>query len=85
MFCCNIRCHCNKTLGIIGLGRVGAIVADRAQGLKMNVIAHDPFISPDVAEQLGITLVPLDEIYEKADFITVHSPLSKETRNLVDA
>lgn len=77
--------YCNKTLGIIGLGRVGAIVADRAQGLKMNVIAHDPFISPDVAEQLGITLVPLDEIYEKADFITVHSPLSKETRNLVDA
>jgi D-3-phosphoglycerate dehydrogenase / 2-oxoglutarate reductase len=75
---------CNKTLGIIGLGRVGAIVADRAQGLKMSVIAHDPFISPDVAEQLGITLVSLDEIYKKSDFITVHSPLSKETKNLLD-
>ncbi|NTW76612.1 MAG: phosphoglycerate dehydrogenase, partial [Syntrophaceae bacterium] len=49
--------YCNKTLGIIGLGRVGTIVADRAHGLKMNVIAHDPFISPDVAEQMGITLV----------------------------
>ena len=76
--------YCNKTLGVIGLGRVGSIVADRAHGLKMNVIAHDPFISPDVAEQMGIALASLDEIYEKADFITVHSPLSKETRNLVD-
>ena len=77
--------YCNKTLGIIGLGRVGQIVADRAQGLKMNVIAHDPFISPDVAEQLGITLTSLDAIFEQSDFITVHSPLSKETKNLIDS
>jgi D-3-phosphoglycerate dehydrogenase len=77
--------YCNKTLGIIGLGRVGSIVADRAQGLKMNVIAHDPFISPTVAEQMGITLMPLDNIYMQADFITVHSPLSKETKNLIDS
>jgi len=77
--------YCNKTLGIIGLGRVGSIVADRAKGLKMNVIAHDPFISPDLAAQQGITLAALDEIYEKSDFITVHSPLSKETKNLIDA
>ncbi|HOW56947.1 MAG TPA: phosphoglycerate dehydrogenase [Smithellaceae bacterium] len=77
--------YCGKTLGIIGLGRVGAIVADRAQGLKMNVIAYDPFISPDVAEQLGIPLVSLDDIYAKADFITIHSSLSKETKNLVEA
>jgi D-3-phosphoglycerate dehydrogenase len=77
--------YCNKTLGIIGLGRVGAIVADRAQGLKMNVIAHDPFIAPEVAGKMGIPLVTLDEIYASADFITVHSALSKETNNLIDA
>ena len=77
--------YCDKTLGIIGLGRVGAVVADRAKGLKMNVIAHDPFISPEVAEQMGVKLVSLDEIYANSDFITVHSPLSPETRNLVNA
>ena len=69
--------YCSKTLGIIGIGRVGTIVADRAHGLKMNVIAHDPFISPEVATQLGVTLVSLDELYEQADFITIHSPLSR--------
>jgi len=77
--------YCGKTLGIVGLGRVGTIVGDRAKGLKMNVIAHDPFISPEIAAQMGVELVSLDEIYEKSDFITVHSPLSKETRNLIDA
>jgi len=77
--------YCDKTLGIIGLGRVGAVVADRAKGLKMNVIAHDPFISPEVAEQMGVKLVSLNEIYANSDFITVHSPLSPETRNLVNA
>jgi D-3-phosphoglycerate dehydrogenase len=76
--------YCNKTLGVIGLGRVGAVVADRAIGLKMNVIAHDPFISPEVAQQMGVKMVSLDELYANADFITVHSPLSKETRNLVN-
>jgi D-3-phosphoglycerate dehydrogenase len=77
--------YCNKTLGVIGLGRVGAVVADRAKGLKMNVIAHDPFISPEIAEQMGIPLVSLNELYANADFITVHSPLMPETRNLVNA
>ncbi len=77
--------YCNKTLGIIGLGRVGAIVADRAIGLKMDVIACDPFISPKVAEQMGVKLVSMDELYAHADFITVHSPLMPETRNLVNA
>lgn len=76
--------YCNKTLGVIGLGRVGAVVADRAIGLKMNVIAHDPFISPEVAEQMGVKMVGLDELYANSDFITVHCPLSKETRNLVN-
>ncbi|MRR18154.1 MAG: phosphoglycerate dehydrogenase [Deltaproteobacteria bacterium] len=77
--------YCNKTLGIIGLGRVGAVVADRAIGLKMNVIAHDPFISPEVAEKMGVKMVGMDELYANSDFITVHSPLVPETRNLVDA
>jgi D-3-phosphoglycerate dehydrogenase len=77
--------YCNKTLGILGLGRVGAVVADRANGLKMKVIAHDPFISPDVAAQMDVTLMSLDDIYANSDFITVHSPLSKETKDLVNA
>ncbi len=77
--------YCNKTLGIIGLGRVGTVVADRAIGLKMTVIACDPFISPEVAEQMGVKLVSMDELYAHADFITVHSPLMPETKNLVNA
>ncbi len=76
--------YCNKTLGVIGLGKVGAVVADRAIGLKMNVIAHDPFISPDVAEKLGVTMVGLDELYANADFITVHSPLTQDTKHLIN-
>lgn len=76
---------CNKTLGIIGTGRVGSTVAERAQGLKMNVIAYDPFISPEAAAKLGITLATLDEIFAKSDFITVHTPLTKETQGIVNA
>src|SRR5512136_2115601 len=52
--------YCNKTLGIIGIGRIGTVVADRAKGLKMNVMAYDPFISPEAAEKMGITLASLD-------------------------
>ena len=77
--------YCNKTLGVIGLGRVGTVVADRAIGLKMNVIAHDPFISPQVAEKMGVKMVSMAELYANSDFITVHSPLAPETRNLVNA
>ena len=76
---------CNKTLGIVGTGRVGSTVANRAQGLKMNVIAYDPFMSPEAAEKMGITLVTLDELFAKADFITVHTPLTKETEGIVNA
>lgn len=76
---------CNKTLGIIGTGRVGSTVASRAQGLKMNVIAYDPFISPEVAEEMGITLATLDEIFTNSDFITVHTPLTKDTEGIVNA
>ena len=75
----------NKTLGIIGIGRVGTIVADRALGLRMNVVAYDPFISSEAAEKLGITLVTLDELLKKSDFITVHTPSTKETKGIINA
>ncbi|MCF8054483.1 MAG: phosphoglycerate dehydrogenase [Deltaproteobacteria bacterium] len=75
----------NKTLAIIGIGRVGSIVADRAQGLKMQVIAYDPFLTKESAEALGVSLVSLDELYARADFISIHSPATKETKNLLNA
>jgi D-3-phosphoglycerate dehydrogenase len=75
----------NKILGIIGIGRVGAIVADRALGLKMNVIAYDPFISPSAAEKIGIVLVSLEDLLKKSDFITVHTPSTKDTKGMINA
>jgi D-3-phosphoglycerate dehydrogenase len=74
-----------KTLGLIGAGNIGAIVADRAQGLKMKVVAFDPFLSPDRARDLGVEKVDLDTLLGRADFITVHTPLTDGTRNLIDA
>ena len=71
-----------KTLGIIGCGNIGAIVADRAHGLKMKVIAYDPFLSPERAVELGVERVALDELYARADFITLHTPLTEATRNI---
>jgi D-3-phosphoglycerate dehydrogenase len=73
----------NKTIGIVGTGRVGSI--DRARGLKMKVIAYDPFIAPEAAEKMGIVLASLDDIYAQADIITVHTPMTKETRGLINA
>jgi len=73
-----------KTLGLIGAGNIGSIVASRAQGLKMRVISYDPFLSPERAEDLGIEKVELDELYARADFITLHVPLTDTTRNLID-
>lgn len=73
-----------KTLGLIGAGNIGSIVASRAQGLKMRVIAYDPFLSPERAEDLGIEKVELDTLYARADFITLHVPLTDTTRNLID-
>ena len=73
-----------KTLGLIGAGNIGSIVASRAQGLKMRVVAYDPFLSPERAEDLGIEKVNLDELYARADFITLHVPLTDTTRNLID-
>lgn len=75
----------DKTLGIIGIGRVGSIVADRALGLKMHVMAYDPFMSPEGAEKLGISLVTLDELLAKSDFISIHTPLTKDTRGMINA
>ncbi|HET8921040.1 MAG TPA: phosphoglycerate dehydrogenase [Xanthobacteraceae bacterium] len=74
-----------KTLGIIGCGNVGSIVADRALGLKMKVIAYDPFLSADRALKLGVEKVDLDELWRRADFITLHTPLTEKTRNIVNA
>ncbi len=74
----------NKVLGIIGIGRIGRIVADRAKGLKMQVMAYDPFINPEVIETLGIRGATLDELLAQADYITVHTPLTPETRSLLN-
>ncbi len=75
----------NKTLGIVGVGKIGSIVAERAQGLKMNVIAYDPYLSEERANKLGIELVSLDELLAFSDFISIHVPLSQETRNMFNA
>jgi D-3-phosphoglycerate dehydrogenase len=75
----------NKTLGIIGLGNIGAHVAKMAQGMGMIVITYDPFLSEEKAKALGVKAVGLDELIKKADFITVHTPLTKETKGLINA
>ena len=75
----------NKTLGVIGCGNIGSIVADRAIGLKMKVIAFDPFLSPERALDLGVEKVELDDIFRRSDFITLHTPLTDKTRNIVNA
>jgi D-3-phosphoglycerate dehydrogenase len=74
-----------KTLGIVGCGNIGSIVANRAQGLKMRVIAFDPYLSPERAIEIGVEKVDLDELYRRADVISVHTPLTDSTRNLLDA
>ncbi|MCF6321942.1 MAG: phosphoglycerate dehydrogenase [Rhizobiaceae bacterium] len=75
----------NKTLGLIGCGNIGSNVAERAKGLKMKVVAFDPFLSQDRADTLGIEKVELDELFGRADFITLHVPLTDKTRNIIDA
>jgi D-3-phosphoglycerate dehydrogenase len=69
----------NKVLGVIGYGKIGSIVADRARGLKMNVIIHDPFVTPEQIEKAGFECVDLDALYARADYITVHVPKLKNT------
>ena len=72
-----------KTLGIIGLGRIGRGVASRARGLGMNIVAYDPFVAPEQARDLEIDVARLDEVFARADFLTVHTPLTAETRGIV--
>jgi D-3-phosphoglycerate dehydrogenase len=72
-----------KTLGLIGCGNIGSIVADRAHGLKMKVAAYDPFLSPERAVELGVDKVELDELLQRADFITLHTPLTDQTRGIL--
>ncbi len=74
-----------KTLGILGLGQIGRVVADRAKGLKMKVIATDPFVSKEAAQKLDVELVSFDELLARADFITLHVPRMKETVNMINA
>ncbi|SDW87375.1 phosphoglycerate dehydrogenase [Roseicitreum antarcticum] len=75
----------NKTLGVIGAGNIGGIVCDRALGLRMKVVAFDPFLSEERAKKLGVTKVDLDELLARADFITLHVPLTDKTRNILSA
>ncbi|MGH7893964.1 MAG: phosphoglycerate dehydrogenase, partial [Candidatus Binatia bacterium] len=74
---------CNKTLGIVGLGNIGTIVAERALGLRMKVIAYDPFVTAETAARIGVELVTLEEMYPRIDFLTIHTPLTSETRGLI--
>jgi D-3-phosphoglycerate dehydrogenase len=74
-----------KTLGVIGCGNIGSIVADRAIGLRMKVIAYDPYLSPERALDLGVEKVEIADLFRRADFITLHTPLTDKTRNIIDA
>ncbi len=74
-----------KTLGVVGIGNIGSVVVERCLAMKMRVIAFDPFISADAAARIGVTQVSLDELWPQADFISLHVPLTEQTRNLVNA
>ncbi len=74
-----------KTLGVVGCGNIGSIVADRALGLRMKVIAFDPFLSPERAKDIGVEKVELEELFRRADFVTLHTPLTDKTRHIIDA
>ncbi len=75
----------NKVLGVVGLGRIGSEVARRALGLSMKVIAYDPYLTRDAAERLGVESVELDDLFQRSDFISIHTPLTKDTKNFIDA
>ena len=74
----------NKTLGVVGIGSIGSQVAKRAQGFAMNVIAYDPFLSEEKAEAMGVEKVSLEELFRRSDFITIHTPITVETRNMIN-
>jgi D-3-phosphoglycerate dehydrogenase len=73
----------DKTLGIVGLGRIGKLVADRAKSFQMRLVAYDPFVAPDRARQMGVELLPLDQVIAEADFLTIHLPKTKDTAGLI--
>ncbi len=73
----------NQTLGIIGLGRIGSIMANRAQGMRMTVLAYDPYVSTDAAAKLGVDLVSAKKLFRQSDFISIHTPFTKETTGLL--
>jgi D-3-phosphoglycerate dehydrogenase len=75
----------DKVLGVVGLGNIGRIVADRAIGLKMRVVAYDPFVTEEAAARLGVQLASLDDVLARADFVTIHVPFLNETKGLVNA
>lgn len=75
----------SKTLGLIGAGNIGSIVADRARGLRMKVVAYDPFLTEERAVEMGVEKATLDELLARADFITLHTPLTEQTRNILSA
>ncbi|MBN1627605.1 MAG: phosphoglycerate dehydrogenase, partial [Deltaproteobacteria bacterium] len=75
----------NKTLGLIGAGHIGSIVAERAKGMKMKVIVFDPYLKQEIIERLDLEPVSLDELFKRSDYITIHTPKTKETVNLINA
>lgn len=74
----------NKTLGVIGIGNIGSQVARRAQAFAMNIIAYDPFLSEDKAKEMGVEKVDLYELFRRSDFVTIHTPITAETRNMIN-
>ncbi len=74
-----------KTLGVVGLGRIGRVVANRARGFEMKVVAFDPFVGAEQAREMDLELAPLEEVCARADFLTVHTPLTAETRGIIGA
>ena len=74
----------NKTLGLIGLGHIGRIVADRAKGMKMKVIVYDPYLQPETIENLDLEPVSMDELLRRSDYITIHTPKTDETTNMIN-
>ena len=74
-----------KTLGLIGCGNIGSIVADRAHGMRMKVVVHDPYLSPERALDIGVEKVTLEELFSRVDFISLHAPLTDSTKSIIDA
>src|SRR5258708_16850051 len=74
-----------QSIGVLGLGRIGREVARKARGLGLTVLAHDPYVQPEQAKALGVELLGLDELLRRADYLSIHCPLTKETRHLIGA